>query len=414
MFRIFKKSKKSKARVGIIKTAHGIIKTPFFMPDATRGFVKMIDNHESKKFGIQSVVINTLHLYLQPGVKVIKKFKGAHNFMNWQKSLLSDSGGFQIFSLIHKSGKMGSINDDGAIFKSPIDGAQHKLTPEKSIQIQFDLGVDMIVALDDCPPNEFERASIEKSVKRTIEWAKRCREEYDKQVKKRKIASQNFLPLLFGVIHGGAELDLRKKCAVELIKLNFDGYCFGARPVDKQGNFLDKALQCTADLIPEDKLRFALGVGRPEDIFRCVKYGWDMFDCVIPTREARHGRLYKFFPDYGRICSVKYIPLAQKSRMVNRKSKIKNSNFKIESNFKPQTSKFYDILNINNSKFRADTNSIDRNCDCELCQDYSAGYMHHLFKIKEPLGARLATIHNLKFYLKLMEIIRKEIKRGEI
>jgi len=358
---MFKLIKKSKIRQGILKTRHGEVKTPFFMPDATRAVVKMIGSQEVGQLGVEAMVVNTLHLYLQPGMKVIKKSKGVHNFMGFEGPLLSDSGGFQVFSLAHKR-NMGKIDDKQVVFKSPIDGSRHVLTPEKSIQIQFDLGADMMVVLDDCPPNEFDRKSIEKSVERTINWARRCRVEYDKQIKKRNIKDKD-RPLIFGVIQGGVELDLRKKCAGELIKLNFDGYGFGARPVDEQGKFLDKVLEYTAALIPEDKLRFALGIGTPEDIKRCVKMGWDMFDCVVPTREARHGRLYV---DKG---------------------------------------KGYKVINISNAQYRESNKAIDTKCGCELCKNYSASYLHHLFKIKEPLSQRLATIHNLYFYCGWMKKI---------
>lgn len=263
------------------------------MPDATRALVKFLDVDEVAAGGIGALVVNTLHLYLQPGLKIIKKAGGVHKFMNWDKPILSDSGGYQVFSLIHKNPKMGKITDRGAVFHSPLDGSIHELTPEKAIQIQFDLGVDMMVCLDDCPPNDFSRADIAKAVERTIAWARRCKKEYAKQIKRRPaISCGHKRPLIFGVIQGGAELDLRERCTRELVKLDFDGYGFGARHVDREGKFLAEVLKFTADLIPDDKIKFALGVGLPEDIVRCYQMGWDMFDCVIPTREGRHGKLF--------------------------------------------------------------------------------------------------------------------------
>ncbi|MFA4871516.1 MAG: tRNA guanosine(34) transglycosylase Tgt [Patescibacteria group bacterium] len=393
MFQLLKQSKKSSARLGKIKTIHGEIQTPFFMPDATRGFVKSIDNKELAAVGTEAMVINTLHLYLQPGTKVIKKAGlsagtsaqagGVHKFMNWPGLLLSDSGGFQVYSLIHQSQELGKIYDDKVIFKSSLDGSKHILTPEKSIQIQFDLGADMMVCLDDCPPNDFHRKDLEKSVARTIVWAKRCRREFDKQIKKRKLTGLS-KPLLFSVIQGGAELDLRKKCAEALIKIGFDGYGFGARPVDKKGGFLGGVLKFTADLIPKNALRFALGIGRPEDILRCVQMGWDMFDCVIPTREARHGRLYVW----------------------------KNSKLVPDSDRGFQTcprrggySKFYCTINISNSKYKSDFTPING----MNLKNYSKAYLHHLFKVGDPLAMRLATLNNLNFYSTLMSNIRREI-----
>ncbi|MCK5320230.1 tRNA guanosine(34) transglycosylase Tgt [Candidatus Parcubacteria bacterium] len=368
MFKIIHKSGKTKLRIGEIKTKRGVIQTPFFMPDATRAVVKNICNKELEKIGLEAMVVNTYHLYLQPGMDLIKKAGGVNKFMNFDKPLLSDSGGFQVFSLIHRSKEMGKIYDTHVEFKSPIDGSWHELTPEKSIQIQFDLGVDMMVCLDDCPPNEFSREDLEASVNRTIAWAKRCKKEYLAQIKKRKIKSEE-APLLFGVVQGGAELDLREKCAKELIKLDFDGYGFGARPVDAKGNFLEEVLQFTADLIPENKIRFALGIGTPEDIVRCANMGWDMFDCVIPTREGRHGRLFETINNY-------------ELRITN--------------------DKFYNTININNAKFADDFSPINTNSELIELREYSLAYLHHLFKIKDPLGARLASLNNLEFYGKLM------------
>lgn len=349
----------------MLKTPHGSLKTPFFMPDATRGFVKQLTNKETLETGTQALVVNTFHLYLQPGLKVIKKAGGIHKFMDWSGPLLSDSGGFQVFSLIHRNSAMGKINDQQVIFKSPLDGSRHELTPEKSIQIQFALGVDMMVCLDDCPPNEFSRIDLEKAVSRTIAWAKRCRLEFDKQIKKRHLSNLK-RPLLFAVIQGGAEIDLRKSCTEELVKIGFDGYGFGARPVDKEGNFLEAVLRETAGFIPENALRFALGIGTPLDIDRCAKMGWDMFDCVIPTREGRHGRLFQF-----------------------------------------KKNKTYHTLNINNSKFLTDFTAINIGSKITELKKYSRAYLHHLFKLKEPLGQKLASLNNLEFYQTIMAKIRK-------
>ncbi|MFH1183291.1 MAG: tRNA guanosine(34) transglycosylase Tgt, partial [Candidatus Moraniibacteriota bacterium] len=284
-------SEKNNIRTGTIRTKSGAIKTPFFMPDATKGFIRSLDNLDLKKLKMGPMVVNTYHLYLEPGIEVIKKAGGIHKFMNWNGPLLSDSGGYQIFSLIHKNPKMGRITDEEVTFKSPFNGSVHKLTPEKSIEIQFDLGVDMMVVLDDPPPNNYSKEKIKKAVERTLNWAKRCEDEYEKQIKKRKIEDKN-RPLLFSVIQGGEHLDLRKHCAEGLIGIGFHGYSFGARHIDGKGDILEKVLRYTAGLIPKNSLRFALGVGTPEDIVKCVSYGWDMFDCVIPTREGRHGRLF--------------------------------------------------------------------------------------------------------------------------
>lgn len=357
-------------RQGIIKTKNGDVKTPFFMPDATRGFIKSISSKELDSIDMGPMVVNTFHLLLQPGIENIKKAKGVHRFMNWDKPLLSDSGGFQIFSLIHRNPEMGNILDDKVVFKSPLSGERYELTPERAINIQFDLGVDMMVCLDDCPPNDCPKKEMKKSVDRTILWAERCKKEYEKQIKKRKIRKE-YKPLLFAVIQGGTDLKLREYCAKKLIKIGFPGYGFGAMPVDKNGNFLDEVLEFTANLIPEDALRFALGIGTPEDIQKCVSFGWDMFDCVIPTREGRHGRLFQ---------------------------KKKNKSFKDKG--------FYKTININNAKFIKDFSPINSDSKIEELRNYSLSYLHHLFKLKEPLGQRLASLNNLEFYMDMMRGFR--------
>ncbi len=384
MFKINRKSKISKARAGTIKTPHGDVSTPLFMPDATRGYIKLTDNEELKGSGIKAMVVNTFHLLLQPGMKIIKKNGGIHDFMKWEAPLLSDSGGFQVFSLIRqKKGNkpLGRVLDEKVEFKSPIDGSLHELTPEKSIQIQFDLGVDMMVCLDDCPPNEFSDREMEKSVERTIIWAYRCKKEFEKQIKKRKLTSKK-RPKLFSVIQGGKSKEMRRKCAEGLVAIGFDGYGFGARPVDEDGNFLGEILQFTADLIPDDSLKFALGIGSPEDIVRCSEMGWDMFDCVIPTREGRHGKLFYF----------------------------KDSALEWEKRKNKKTKKsFYKTINISNAKFAKDTSPINADSKIKELREYSKSYLYHLFKTKEQLGAKLASLNNLEFYMELMRRIRKDV-----
>jgi len=375
-------------RKRIIKTNHGELITPFFMPDATRGFVKFLSNGDLLKSKTDSIVVNTYHLYLQPGTDVIKNSGGIHRFMNYNGPLLSDSGGYQVFSLIHKNPNMGKITDNEVIFRSSLDGSRHVLTPEKSIQIQFDLGVDMIVCLDDPPPNNFSKEKIDSAVDRTIAWAERCMIEYEKQLQDRKIKDEE-RPLIFCVIQGGEHIDLREKCARGLKEVgkelgrDWDGYGFGARHIDENGKFLKDILEKTASFIPKESLRFALGVGSPEDILRCVKIGWDMFDCVIPTREGRHGKLFV------------------------RKSKIK----KIASILKigKQKESFYGVMNIGNKKYKDDFSPVDKSCGCELCKNYSRSYLNHLFKSKDPLGMRLASMHNLYFYAELMKEIREKM-----
>lgn len=368
MFKLLR-TKKNGLRLGEIKVPHGVLKTPFYMPDATRGFVKLTNNQDLSRTGTKALVVNTFHLYLQPGLETIKRAGGLHKFMSWDGPLLSDSGGFQVFSLIHKNKNFGKIDDDGVSFKSPLDGSWHRLTPEKSIQIQFALGVDMMVCLDDCPPNEFARADLEKAVARTLSWAQRCRREYDKQIKKRGLKGAK-KPLLFAVIQGGAEIDLREHCAAELVKIGFDGYGFGARPINEKGEFLEAVLRATASFIPRDAIRFALGIGTPEDIKRCALMGWDIFDCVIPTREGRHGRLFL---------------------------EAKSTNDKLK----------YKTINISNAKFAHDFKAINSASGLLELQVHSRAYLHHLLRLKEPLGQELASLNNLEFYQKLLKNLDK-------
>jgi len=353
------------------------------MPDATRAFVKANTSADAKRAGTEVMVVNTFHLYLQPGQKIIKRAGGVHNFMDWQGPLLSDSGGFQVFSLIHQGKNLGKINDDKVIFKSPIDGSRHEFSPEKSIQIQFDLGVDMMVCLDDCPPNDWPRADLEKAVKRSLAWAARCKQEYLKQIKRRKITEDN-RPLLFAVVQGGDYEDLRRESARQLLAIGFDGYGFGARPVDKDGNFLAETIFKTASFLPKDSLRFALGVGMPEDIYRCYLMGWDMFDCVIPTREGRHGKLFFFKPGFRGFTKRKTKPGPVVSY--------------------PD---FYRTKNINNAAFAQDFSPINADSDLPELRRYSKAFLHHLFRLDEPLGQKLASLNNLEFYNRLLRELRR-------
>jgi queuine tRNA-ribosyltransferase len=372
IFMSFKiKQTESGMRIGELQTRHGCIKTPFFMPDATRASVRGLTNEQLKSVSVYPMVVNTYHLLLQPGMKLMRNAGGIHNFMNWDGPLLSDSGGYQVYSLIHKNAKLGKITEEGAVFKSILDGSRYLLTPEKAIQIQFDLGVDMMVLLDDPRPNYASELEIEDAVKRTIRWAIRCKVEFEKQILDRKL-DENTRPLLFAVVQGGPFLHLREKCAKDLIKIGFDGYSFGGRHIDENGNFMKEIIAKTASFIPKDKPRFALGIGNPSDIVQCYKLGWDMFDCVVPTREGRHGRLF-----------------------IMKSKKIKNKN------------NFYKTINIVNARFKNDFTSIDENCDCYACKNYTKGYLHHLFRVGEPLGAQMAALHNLKFYVELMDELKK-------
>ncbi|MFH1661833.1 MAG: tRNA guanosine(34) transglycosylase Tgt [Candidatus Falkowbacteria bacterium] len=375
MFKLLKKSNRSNARLGVLKTAHGNIKTPFFMPVATQGAIKHVSVSEIKKLKAQILLSNTYHLMLRPGEKLIKKAGGLHEFMNWQKPILTDSGGFQVFSLAggkNKSGKsLVKLDKNGVKFKSYIDGKQYYLTPEKALKIQMDLGVDIAVCLDECVKLPAKKEYIEKSVDLTTYWAEKTKKYLKKQKKK---------PLVFAVIQGGLDKELRLKSLRDLASIGFDGYNIGGLSVGETPAEMYKVLDYLVPAMPVDKPRYLMGVGYPENIVEAVKRGVDMFDCVIPTREGRHGRLFI----------------------------LKNFQFSI-FNFQ----NFYKKININSSKFKNNKSAINKDSKLLELREYSLGYLHYLFKIKEPLGQRLATLNNLEFYLDLMERIRYNIKKDK-
>ena len=354
-------------RISSLNTLHGKLDFPFFMPDATRATVRGMTSEDVVRTKTQALVVNTYHLLLHPGSKHIQEQGGIHTFMRWERPILSDSGGYQVYSLIHRHKGAGKVEEERVMFKSPLDGKKYFLTPEKSIAMQFALGVDMLVCLDDPRPNTASRNDIEKAVERSIRWARRSKEEYERQIKIFGYTQQR-CPLLFGVVQGGTHQDLRKRCIEGLLEIGFDGYGFGARHIDEEGNLLEDILEYTASLLPEHLPRFALGVGNPRDIVRSYELGWDMFDCVVPTREGRHGRFFTLREDTLE-CDVHTITQAQ----------WKESNCVLE-----------------------------KGCDCEACLGgYTHSYIYHLFKVKEFLGPRLLATHNLRLYQRLMERLRE-------
>lgn len=374
MFKLIKESKKTQARLGVLKTAHGSIKTPFFMPVATQGTVKQISTEEMRRLNAQILLSNTYHLMLRPGEKLVKKAGGLHGFMNWDKPVLTDSGGFQVFSLAGGRNKSGEnlvkLRKDGVEFKSFIDGRKYNLTPEKALQIQMDLGVDIAVCLDECVALPATAKKIKESVELTTYWAEKTKKYLAKKKGKK--------PLVHCVIQGGLDKEMRLKSLRELAAIGFDGYNIGGLSVGEAAVDMYKVLDYLVPEMPLDKPRYLMGVGYPDNIVEAVKRGVDMFDCVIPTREGRHGRLF---------------------RMKSKELRIKN---------------FYTTDNINNSKFAHDFKPINSESKLPELRNLSKAYLHHLFKVKEPLGARLASLNNLEFYLRLMEKIREEIKKGNL
>ncbi len=368
------KRKNKSRRIGKIKTIHGEVNTPFFMPIATKGAVKNLTPEEVKNLGAEIILGNTYHLWLRPGDKLVAKVGGLHKFMNWNGPILTDSGGFQVFSLGAKAEEKYGLNgvklsDEGVEFRDPIDGKKCSMTPEKSIDIQLNLGSDIIMVLDECPPYPCSKKEAKKSVERTTEWAIRCKKYFFKKVGNRKSR-----PLLFGIVQGSIYEDLRKESAKSLVSLDLDGYAIGGVAVGEPREKMKDVLKWVLPLLPQEKPRYLMGLGRPEEIMEAVNLGIDMFDCVIPTREGRHGRIFLWNGN-------------QRSKIANCKAD------------------FYKTININNEKFKNDLSPIDKNCNCYLCRNYSRAYLRHLFATKEPLALRLASIHNLKFYLDLMKIL---------
>ncbi len=360
-YKRLKQSKRSHARLGRVTTSHGVIQTPFFMPIATKGAVKSLPIETVKSLGAQIILSNTYHLYLQPGLKVLKRFGGLRGYMNWSGPILTDSGGFQVFSL----SKIRKIGLNGVEFRSHIDGSLHQLTPKKVLEIQKVIGSDIAMVLDVCPSSVATRKEVLAAVEATTRWATVAR-----KLQSRVLDSHQHL---FGIIQGGLHRDLREQSLHELAALDFDGYAIGGLAVGETPAQMDEVLDYLGPQLPADKPRYLMGVGTPRDIVSAVRSGIDMFDCVIPTREARHGLLY----------------LWKGTGDVTKKD-------------------FYETINITNAKYKLDKKSLPN------LPEYSFSYLHHLFKTNEPLALTLATQINVGFYLELMKKIRGAIKTGKL
>lgn len=374
-------SKKSKARLGTLRTRHGVIETPFFMPIATKGAVKNLSTDELKTAGAQIVLSNTYHLYLKPGEALIDSFGGLHAYMSWKRPILTDSGGYQVFSLAGNKSKrqnLVTISKRGVEFRSHIDGSKHFFTPQKSIQIQQRLGVDIMMAFDVCPPLPSTDKQMKEAISLTAQWAKLCKKEW----KQGKYAQRG--QMLFGIIQGGTSKERRIESAQSLVPLDFSGYAVGGLAVGEDRRDMYGVLSYITEYMPETKPRYLMGVGKPEEIVYAVSQGVDMFDCVIPSREARHGRLYLF-------CS-----------------KSARGAIHLFGNV------YYRTLNVSNAEHKTNKTPINKSSRQTLLQQHSLGYLHHLLKTEEGLGYRLATLQNIEFYLELMRKIRTEIARGRL
>lgn len=355
---------------------YGQLKLPAFLPDATLGVARSVDSRDLEQCGIQALVMNTFHLMQRPGSSTIKALGGLHQMSGWQRPIFTDSGGFQAYSLIRENSKYGSLTDKGIIFRP--DGSKRKLqlTPEKTIQLQLSYGADLLFCLDDCTHVGDSLEIQTESVNRTIDWARRCKDEFQRLVNQKRISQQQ-RPLLFAIIQGGGSRELRQRCANELLEIGFDGFGFGGWPLDNQGNLLTDILAYTRELVPSEFAMHALGVGHPANVVECVKMGYDLFDCALPTRDARHGRLYTFTTEDVSLLS------------------------NTDSNW-------FSYIYVQDKKYIKSKHSISPYCDALCCSNYSLGYLNHLFNINDTLFFRLATIHNLRFMTKLTGLLRED------
>ncbi len=350
-FELIKKDPDTGARLGKMLTPHGPIDTPAFMPVGTQGTVKSLRPDDLQTCGAQIILGNTYHLYLRPGHETIRKLGGLHTFMNWTGPILTDSGGFQVYSL----GALRKILPDGVMFQSHIDGSRHFLTPEKAIEIQEALGSDIMMCLDECTPYPATLQQTRDSLDLTMKWAKQCAE-----------AKTNPEQALFGIVQGGTYLDLRRQAVEQIVPVGFDGYALGGVSVGEPKEIMYAITDEITPLLPSDKPRYLMGVGMPADIVYAVSCGIDLFDCVIPTRSARHGLLFT------------------------------NS----------------EKIVIKNARWREDDHPLDETCDCYTCKNYSRGYLRHLYVAGEILAMILNTIHNIRHYMHLMEKIRTAISEN--
>lgn len=351
-FELIAKDKDTSARVGKVKTSHGIFETPAFMPVGTQATVKTLSNQDLSDCGVQIVLSNAYHLYLRPGEDIIKAAGGLHKFMGWDKPILTDSGGFQVFSLA----VLRKVSDEGVEFQSHIDGSKHFLTPEKIVGFQTTLGSDIMMVLDECVHYPCEYDLAKRAVKRTLDWAERSMKEFKPD------KGQN----LFGIVQGASYKDLREECAKALVAVDFDGYALGGLAVGEPKEITREMTQFTAELLPEDKPRYLMGVGEPQDLIEAVASGIDMFDCVVPTRNGRNGTA---FTKTGRVL----------------------------------------LRNAENAK---DFRPIEEGCGCYACRTYTRGYIRHLFNVGEILGLKLVSLHNVYFYQRLIGEIRDAIKEN--
>jgi len=353
-FKLLHKDTKGKARLGELTTSRGKVKTPYFMPVGTQATIKTLSNDEVRSSGAQMIMANAYHLYLKPGEEIIKKAGGLHKFMGWDGPIMTDSGGYQIFSLA----VLRKVKKDGVEFKSHIDGSSHFMTPEKVIRFQETLGSDIMMPLDECLHYPVNRSNVEESLKLTLDWAKKSKDAKGHSRKRQ---------LLFGIVQGSTYLDLRKRATLELASLDFDGYAIGGVAVGEPSDLIHEVTEYTASLLPENKVRYLMGVGTPLDMLDSIREGMDLFDCVVPTRNGRNGQAFSWTGE----------------------------------------------LQLRNAPFKDDFKPIDEKCGCFTCKNHTRAYIRHLFNTNEILGLRLVSLHNIYFYVKLIEVSRDFIEKNK-
>ena len=359
-----------------LETPSGRVPLPAFFPDATYAAVRAADFSAVEDAGLYGCEMNSYHLMTKPGAKLVKALGGLHGFSGYGGVILTDSGGFQLYSLIRENPEYGEIREKEIIFRPDRGREKLSFTPEKCIQAQFQYGSDVMMALDMCTHPEDPPEVQRRSVELTVAWSRRCRAEFDKLAAQRKDGRR---PLLFGIVQGGSDPELRMECGRRLEEIGFDGYGFGGWPLGANGELRPDVLKMAADAMPDGKIKYAMGLGKPEEIVKCVQMGYSLFDCVIPTREARHQRLYVFAEG----CESR------------------------EGVRRPD-GRFYRFHYAMDDKHARDPRPVDENCDCALCRRHSRAYLHHLFRVNDPSAMRLATAHNLRFYGRLMELLRDE------
>jgi queuine tRNA-ribosyltransferase len=352
--------------------SHGELVAPAWLPDATRAVVRCVDSVDLRNCGVVGLVVSTFHLLRNPGIGAIAAAGGLHRFLSWPLPVVTDSGGFQLFSLVRQNRRQGSITEKGVFFR-PDAGSRLLLTPEKSIQFQFRCGADLLICLDDCTWPDDPLDTQRESVERTVSWARRCKVEYDRQLASRRLENEH-RPLLFAVVQGGSSRDLRRQCAEQLLEIGFDGYGFGGWPIDDEGNLLLDMLAFTREIIPAEYPMHALGVGHPVSLAKTANMGYALYDCTMPTRDARRKRLYVM--DLDRLtCSA-------------------------------EKEEWFSTVFPQDEKYRRASSPVDAACDCLCCHNYSLGYLHHLSRIDEPCYERLATIHNIRSMVRLTDRLR--------